>query len=203
MVDKVLENSYIYHYSTQKIKNISTLRSRGAFTQEEDDSFKYLAKKHYMPNTYLDHISFFFEQLPLKQMPDFFDNHPFWMKGQKVYEYKIPVSEFDKCPYVVVETAIDILLYDNINDWFFNHFKGSYFYTKSLISKLFHQGTGVKSLTSKIKRFKGVTLDSYIKVSKNKHYRQSKKYASRVPHFMAYPPSGIINYESFKLCKIG
>lgn len=197
------EKIYIYHYSTKKIKNISTLRTRNRFTPEEDISFNYLAKKHYMPNSYLDHISFFFEPLPLKQMPDFFDNHPFWAKGQKVYEYKIPLDEFLNCPYVIVETAIDTMLYDNINDWVFNHFKGTYFYTKGLISKLFHQGIGIKSLSCKIKRFKGITLKSYISVSQNEHYRKSEKYASRVPHIMAYPPSGFVNYESFKLCVIG
>ncbi len=85
----------LYHYSDKQYTELLTRRVQGA-DEKEIDIATFKAKRMGLPLPYHDHISFFFEPIPLDKIASVFPyGHPFWKAGNEIYEHVIDLDSID------------------------------------------------------------------------------------------------------------
>lgn len=197
----------LYHYSTEPLEDLRTRRVQGADPKEIDiATFK--AKRMGLPFPYHDHISFFFEPIPLEYIASTFpDGHPFWKSGQVVYEHVIDWKSIAPNSFWRIVESIEQSKFSDQFNW-----------------------VGVSDLATRAKWFTkmhendlrlGLSGWDFRLVEKAKHqvmslsmldfYRRAAvlrgagnvQYAAEVPHLMVYPVGGIIPIVSCKKMVMG
>lgn len=180
---------YLYHYSEALFDSLKTREKQGNQIEVSGRS------------DYNKHISFFLEPIPLDILPAIHHNeHPFYVAGKEVYEYKIPTTNLGPMTYHLTESPEKTkALYDTSID------DDEYYRIMDEVNKANkYLGDNVKDLEALIDRFEGTTRNYFIKLPSYPNYQELKtKYAPCVPHLMVYPKSGIIRYSSVTKKKFG
>jgi hypothetical protein len=196
----------LYHYSTEPFSQLKTVRYRKPPTKEEIDKATQIMNFRKEIGLYFDHISFFFEPVPIKNMGYFFRNvkHDFWFKGNRIFEHVIDSSTINNFKFIIVETD-EITKFNNSN-WPKNptvENKIKFFEERSkLREKLNIIGSSNHELESFSSKYIGKLLYYYSKAYKTNEEEDMLKYAASVPHLMLYPESGYINLIQPPILKI-
>ena len=197
----------IYHYSKELYDILKTRAKSGAADDKEILEQIEWNKKTDTAGLYSEHISFFFDPLPLSLLANIFgEGHHTWFKGNELYEYIINVDSLDKdIVYDIVETPLAINLLDktewvNTDEFLFEY--------KRNLNKLKRQsgeiGNNLSGLKSQISKYKGKTKNFYIAASERIDFKDNfNKYAANVPHVMVYPKSGTVNIELINQVIVG
>lgn len=186
----------LYHYSAAEHSELQTPRVRGTTDPKKIRVSEEKAKLYGLVGPYCDHISFFFEPIPLDILGKLFGkDHPVWFSGNKLYQHVVLLDDLSDCPYEVVETPTQNKVADQF-DWSKEdeHEKMILeFFKRQNRAKLLNGEIGYdkKNLHDQISKFRGGTRAAYIAASESEDFEDGRnKYAAGVPHLMAYPPSG-------------
>lgn len=197
----------LYHYSVQEFSELQTPRYRGT-DKEKIRKAEARAKLLGLVGPYCDHISFFFDPIPLDLLGKLFGkDHKAWFSGNKLYEHVVTLDTIGNSPYEAVETPTQIKLMDEL-DWenATDHEAMTIdFFKKQNRAKRMNGeiGSTQKELQKVVNRFRGTTRDYYIASSKRDDFADAfHQYAANVPHLMVYPPEGKYVVESTRLVTI-
>lgn len=183
---------YLYHYSEALFDSLKTREKQGLGNQEKIPG---------LDANYNKHISFFIEPIPLDILPSIHHNeHPFYVAGKEVYEYRIPTINLGIMEYRLVESPEKTKArYDTSID------DDAYFELMDKVNAANkYNGDKINDLEKLIDKFEGTTRNYFIKIPTYPDYEKMKtKYAPCVPHFMVYPKSGIVRYSSVTKKKFG
>jgi hypothetical protein len=197
----------LYHYSKDRYSILMTRAKSGKCTKSELAEAIRISKEYSRVGSYNDHISFFFDPIPLDTVAKIFKGkNDFWIKDNEIFEYVIDTKSLDKnILFEVVETPNDIKTLD-ATDWIdTDEFLIEYLAKKSEMKKhLGETGTGISNLDKQILKYSGRTDEFYNAASKRKDFEYNiTKYAASVPHVMIYPKEGSIKYESVDKVIVG
>ena len=197
----------LYHYSKPLYEAIRTKANLGIATQEEIIKENEWSKLVNSPGSYHDHVSFFFDPLPLKTLAKIFHGaNEFWINGNKIYEYIIDIRVLNSdILFYITESPYQVETLSK-TDWVYtDEFKIKYMRNKHKEMKEMGEiGNGIKNLETQINKYKGKTEDYYLKASKQYDFEDNiKKYAASVPHVMLYPSGGSIKIETTSKCIVG
>ena len=183
----------LYHYSTQRFDVLKTKRKQGILTKQEIKSAERLAENQSSVGAYCDHISFFFERLPLDiQGSVYGKDHPVWFPGNKLFEYELPLVGLPDFDYEVVETPKKTELYYD-ESLTIPVYKEK---LRLLNQKEGYRGNGHKELIKALRPLEGLTRECVAKANSYPNWDEIKyKYAANVPHVMIYPVGGIIHFH--------
>jgi len=182
----------LYHYSDNQYDQLQSRRVSGLPGPEgirvSDD--------------YFDHISFFFDPIPSKLMPEiFYKGHPFWHKGHKLYEHVIEVDDLeDEFNFRVVESERKTALLDEFSkehNWEDDNPKTLALWNVELFKmqkKYGEVGFNKAALKAFLKTLpRDVTRYGYLAAKARPDFDWGyNKYAANVPHIMLYVRTGII-----------
>lgn len=192
----------LYHYASSEFSELQTPRYRGGTDPKKIKRAEELAKKYKLAGAYCDHISFFFEPIPLDILGKLFGkDHAVWFSGSKLYQHVVTLDDLGDCPYEVVETPTQNKVADQF-DWTneAERDKTMAEYVKlQNRAKLLNGEIGYdkKTLHEQIAKFRGGTRAAYIAASESEDFEDGRnKYAAGVPHLMAYPLSGKVRVDS-------
>jgi len=181
----------LYHYTTTPYKYFKTLAMQRPIGLVEKAKAVEIAKFRKDPGPYYDHISFFFEKVPIDIIGTLFKNsgNTFWINGNVIYEHCIDSDSLGNFKYVIVETGIHKPL---LNIWpEDDNEKDKEIYFKKLYSLNLQNnyiGTNGAKFDTVAKSFIGHTRQAYINAVKNPFEPESlRRYAADVPHVMIYP----------------
>ena len=198
----------LYHYSAEPHWQLMTRRKLG-IPKEEIVKAEAHAKKLGLEGAYVDHISFFFDPIPTKLLPQIYgDQHRAWAKGTRLYEHTVDVSTLDsQILYRVVESAACTKLaygfpwpaHDDLETLL--RFLAM---TDKLQRKNGELGIDRKELERQILVHKGHTTANFILASERTDFNDGReKYAANVPHLMIYPTSGEIKVDTISAITMG
>ena len=186
----------LYHYAASEFTELQTPRYRGTTDPKKIKIGEEKAKLYGLAGAYCDHLSFFFDPIPLDLLGKLFgEGHPVWYSGSKLYQHVISLDDLGDCPYEVVETVTQNRVADQF-DWSKEENRDKNileFYKRQNRAKKLNGEIGYdkKTLHEQISKFRGGTRDAYIAASKSADFQDSfMQYAAGVPHLMAYPLSG-------------
>lgn len=192
----------LYHYSNTQFDVLLTRRASGSPPLEGVK----------VSEDYMDHISFFFDPIPSKIMPEVFSKgHPFWYSGHRIYEHIIDVNELDDgIRFRVVESLRKTALLDKFEEehnWVDNN-PALLKKWKALIAedmiKSGEAGVSQTKLKIQIGKNTGLTASCFIAASQREDFHYGyNKYAANVPHLMLYPEGGQIIVREVNELKIG
>lgn len=192
----------LYHYSDSQYDVLLTRRASGAPPLEGVK----------VSEDYMDHISFFFDPIPSKLMPEVFSKgHPFWYSGHRIFEHIIEVNELDDLiRFEVVESLKKTALLDKFvedNNWTFDDPKLLKEWN-ILIARESERwgevGDTRTRLKAQIRKNTGITAACYVAASAREDFQDGyNKYAANVPHLMLYPKDGKIVVREVNELKIG
>ncbi len=213
----------LYHYSSTLYPVLLTRRrsapmlrrmegnsdSGGLLTQTQYEQSVKEAERYSDVGSYYDHVSFFFEPLPLDKMGDHFNNfHDFWFNGHLIYEHVVDTRNLPKdMRYDIVETP-------TINPWWEkngfadNVSKDERLRVFAALRKFKEQigeiGFDLQSFERAAKQFGKGAFDAYKKQKASPLWEEGKaKYAAGVPHVMIYSEKGRFPVSSVSSCTIG
>lgn len=187
----------LYHYSSDKYAQLKTLAKQRKITPEEEEK----AHKEFMSDTkflgrpapgyYYDHISFFFERVPLDIIADCFDGeHPFWYHGHVLYEHIVDTRDIKHFTYEVVEfpEKTDMFYDSALSD------KEYFRKLKKVMLENHYVGKDEAELERAFGHVDGKVSEYYRQVKTRYDYEDVIKetYAATVPHVMLYPIGGIV-----------
>ncbi len=194
--------SYLYHYSTEEYVELKTLRKQGKIDNEKVKEDMKRVEKYRTPGPYIDHISFFMEQVPLDIISKcFLGKHSFWKSGTTLFEHKVDIESIGNLYYHVVESPLKTAIYDNFPDIPETKEESLEYFRiwEKFQINILERGTSIKNLLIIQKAYKGKVREQYMKISERGDFEEIKyKYAATVPHVMIYPASGIIPIKSIK-----
>lgn len=200
----------LYHYSKDKYSVLKTRRTQGILTKEEIQQADLDNKGNLGRAAYIDHISFFFDPIPLLLLPKLYKNeNTSWFKGSHLVEYTVESDTLEKhIAYYVTETPEDLKDIEKIDDKKWDSdpsYSKHYFEQKVKRKKTSGEiGTSLVELNKQISLYKGRTEEFYLLASKRKDFKENiKKYAASVPHVMVYPSKGLIPYVSTRNVVMG
>lgn len=192
----------LYHYSKTQYVELQTRRKSGLPVPEGVR----------VSDNYLDHISFFFDPIPSKLMPEIFSKgHPFWYAGNRIYEHVIEVNELeDHIKFEVVESLKKTALLDEFaekHNWVEDDpqllKKWNLLILREQL-KWGEVGAGRVNLKDQIRKNIGSTASCFIAASQRDDFAYGyRKYAANVPHLMLYPDTGIAVVREVNELKIG
>lgn len=200
----------LYHYSKEFYDCLKTKRQQNVLTKEEIKQADELKEDDLLKKAYIDHISFFFDPIPLVLLPLLYKGqNDVWFKGNTLIEYTIESDTLESNVfYYVTETPNDLKEIDKIDDYKWDNdpnYSKLYFENKIKRKIKEHEiGSSLTELNKQINKYKGTTENNYLLASKRKDFDYNiRKYAASVPHVMIYPSKGIINYESTRKVVMG
>lgn len=197
----------LYHYSSSFYTAIRTRRNQRICTPEQLEQGIVKAKRLGSPGSYHDHVSFFFDPLPLEKMGNIFRGlNPFWKNGNEIFEYVVDVSDLDKdIVFYISETPDEIRLLDNTEWVYTDEFREKYLIEQNIrMKKNGEIGQGLTNFLKQVSKYKGKTTHYYELASRRPTFEEeAMRYASCVPHAMLYPKSGAIHCESIQACVVG
>jgi hypothetical protein len=154
----------LYHYSKPFYKTIRTRANLGICTQEEINEAIRWSKLVNSPGSYHDHVSFFFDPLPLKTLAKIFHGaNDFWTNGNEIYEYIVDTTVLDPdILFFITESPYQVEMLDK-TDWVYtDEFKIEYMKNKHKKMKAMGEiGNGIRDLEIQIKNIK-VKLSIFI-----------------------------------------
>lgn len=192
----------LYHYSTSQFAELQSRRKSGLPIPEVVKT----------SDDYLDHISFFFDPIPSKILPEIFSKgHPFWFAGHRIYEHVIEVNELDDhIRFHVVESLNKTKLMDEcVEEWNWVDDNPQLLKQWNLLIdhmqlKWGEVGETRTKLKEQIRKNVGYTQSCFILAGQRYDFQDGyNKYAANVPHLMLYPDSGIIVIREVYELKIG
>lgn len=187
----------LYHYSKDKFSSLKTVEKQRKIKpieiQKAHEDFLDFEKKYGIqrPGYYYEHISFFFEKIPLDIYKYFPKDHSVWVKGNKLYEYTIDSKSIKHFGYELVESPEKIKLYYNDDITLDEYFKrmGMLYERERYIGK-------DNDMFEKVVKYNKLAevQNTYFTLLKDRpNYNEIKyKYAATVPHVMLYPVLGEI-----------
>lgn len=197
----------LYHYSASERDILKTLKRQGGYTQDQEAEWIQWAKETDAVAPYYESISFFCGAIEARTLMSVIPDHPFWKKGNIIFEHVVEMEEIDKdISFMFVETPDDMreLMQIPIADFDKPGFENEYLRAKH---KRKHQtGEIVDGHVSKAifprelleligKKYNDPT-EWFIKKYRNQNYKEfwnDGKYASCVPHVMLYPKFGEVS----------
>lgn len=202
----------LYHYSDKLYPSLQTRRKSGLATREEIKKAETDAKQYSSPGPYVDHISFFFDPLPLDILPTLYaPEHQVWFKGNRLYEYMVDVEGLPRdLTYHVVESVRKTAYRDRFiktHNWVDDD--------PVLLSKYLKELKGLQlkwgelgrdwfMFKKKIRDHRGTTRDAYIKARQRDDFEEGRhRYASNVPHLMLYLQDGEVQYSAVNTVIVG
>lgn len=198
----------LYHYSREYYPLLKSKRLLQMFTMNELRRAVELSNDNYTAGQYLDHISLFFDPIPVKEIGNLFNsNHPVWFNGNKLYEYVVDISDVvNIVGYDVVETPSELSILDaTVWDYDDPDFTKRYL-AEAANRKLANgtQGYTLEGLLNQIKLYKGTTEYHYRNAVKRKDFSDNRfKCAAAVPHVMLYPVGSKLHYRNVNKVIIG
>lgn len=189
----------LYHYANDKFTTLLTKEKQNLVKPEERkkeeqayiDFYKLYGYKR--PGYYFEHISFFFEPIPLDIIASIFPkDHPVWFSGNELYQYEIDTSKIGHFTYEIVEYPEKTNIYydDTLTD------KEYFKLIKEAVIKNNYIGKN-SQIEEASKHLIGLTRSYYDQLKDRPNYEEIKyKYAATVPHVMLYPYLGKIKPES-------
>lgn len=183
----------LYHYASTEYDVLKTRALTGEVTAEMVKQGKEDMVLRKKPGPYYDHISFFFEQPPIRKMSKVFGTtHPFWYPGHEIYEYVVDISALPAFKYLLTESPdVNDFFYDPKND---DLSVEEYYKQIDLIRRKNKEiGSTVSELRSVIQSLRGETEKNYLSLKDRPNFEEIRdKYAATVPHLMIYPQGGNI-----------
>lgn len=202
----------LYHYSPKRFDSLMTRRQSGLATPDDIKKGVEEAKRFNWPGNYVDHISFFFEPLPSKQIGKLFNNdHPVWFDGNRLFEYVVDTDVLDKrILFDVVESEKKTRFADEFakkHNWVEDNpdLLSRYLAEAKVKRQLWGEvGVSLDGLVKQIEANQDKLLSCYKAAVKREDFEFNRtKYAANVPHVMIYPSSGIVPYEQVNSLIIG
>ncbi len=186
----------LYHYSSQLLDVLKTKREQNVLTPKQIEEAERQAKIGKLVGAYCDHISFFFERIPLDIQSAIYGNdHPVWFQGNKLYEYEVPVLGLPDFKYDIVETPKKTALYYDESLTIPAYRRK----LEALIKAEGYQGKGATELIKALKPLIGTTRECVAKANSYPNWEQIKnKYAANVPHVMIYPTGGLVRFANVR-----
>ena len=188
---------FLYHYSAEKHSVLKSIEKQNKLTHEDKEKWDKLAREFGRMGAYYQHISFFFEPIPLDIISKVFSGqHPVWYSGNVLYEHKVSIDDLGEFSYELVESPEVTELY--YNPRYDNYSDKEWIKLKNKIT----QENGYTSntpeeLINAISKNIGSVRDAYIQLPHRLNFQDIKlKYAATVPHLMIYPKSGMDNVTS-------
>ena len=195
---------YLYHYSASQRDILKSLKRQGGYTQEQEAQWVSWAKETDAVAPYYENISFICGPIEGRTLVSVIPNHPFWKKGNIIFEHVVEMEEIDKdISFMFVETPDDMreLMRTPASEFDKPGFTEQYLRAKNKRKR--QTGEIVDSCVSKAifprerleligKKYNDPT-EWYIKKYRNQNYKEfweDGKYASCVPHVMLYPKFG-------------
>ena len=200
----------LYHYSTEKYNSLKNLASRGLPVDKDTGAVDRFNKETESVGYYWDHISFFFDPIPLDLPKILNREHDFWRPGVELYQYTVDTEQLNIYLYRIVETATDYneLLkssgLDLDNRTVFNAYKLKVNRLKKANGEI---GTDISSFERYSGSFIGGTRDAFMEQNKkieSLNGEGANLYAAFVPHVMMYLKEGhgVVKYKSVKRIKL-
>lgn len=197
----------LYHYSDKQYTELLTRRIQGA-DEKEIDVATFKAKRMGLPLPYHDHISFFFEPIPLDKIASVFPyGHPFWKAGNEIYEHVIDLQSIDPTSFWRVVESIEQSKFSDQFDW-----EGTKdlatragWFTKMHLNdaKLGLSGYDTRLIYKASRQVMVMsTLDFYRRAMFGRD-PENTQYAADVPHLMIYPIGGRIPVTSSRKVTLG
>jgi hypothetical protein len=197
----------LYHYSKELFPFLLTRRYSNKLSSKELKDGLEQSTIRCEPAPYYDHISFFFDKVPLKIIGDLFKGkNDFWKNGNKIYEYTIDTDSLsNNLKYFITETPSQVKKLDETEWVDTDEFFREYMKEKRRLAEKNHEiGKGQSELEKQIQKYQGQTEAYYINASKRDDFDDNiTKYAASVPHVMLYPEHGKVFYVSKKLVEVG
>ena len=194
VVNSLRTNMKLYHYNTQTLDELKSLYARGL------EKEGYTAKDS-NPRAYNKSISFFFEPIPLDIGKILNNEHSFWKRGQVLIEHVIDLNSLPvDVPYRITESREVIDLLYNKQNWQLvaegeplaaERLRKQYIKEiRDLEISKFYWGDGIDNLKKGLRNIKYDIREDYKNMYKlhklhpDDHFMS--RYASSVPHLMAY-----------------
>ena len=200
----------LYHYSSTLYPVLLTRRraapmvrsepgttsGNGLLTEAQYQESLRNAEQYSDLGSYYDHVSFFFEPLPLEKMGKHFGNfHDFWFDGHLVYEHIVNLNDVPR------DMRFDIVETPTLDPWWEqNGFKDNapkaerlrvFAALRKAKEQIGEIGYNAKDLERMAKQFDHGVFDYYLKQKASKLWEEGKtKYAAGVPHVMIYSDIG-------------
>lgn len=196
----------LYHYSKDKYDELKTKELTTPMSREERQRAIERAKFTRYPGPYYQHISFFFEPVPLDIIGKIFNNeHPFWYPGNEIFEYEVDISKLSSFSYHIVESKICLDEFYSLDYGDDDDFDAVKYYRvlDELQRKAHERGHGVTDFLKGRKAQLGQTRKMYEKLPKRPNWNEIRdKYAATVPHVMIYPIGGLIRIDKTTPVKV-
>jgi len=191
----------LYHYATTKLTELKTLEKQGAVDAKlraDARDWYNTFKRDYgviRPGMYYQHISFFFEPIPLNIPSYFKSTHDVWVKGKILHEHVVESDSVGVFGYEIAEPPVKTELY----------------YDESLSVEGYHKkltemyatgdymGNGSAELEQAYAKLQlqGKAEEYFKLLPSRPNYDQiGMKYAATVPHLMLYPATGVVDVQS-------
>jgi len=174
-----------------------------------EESLK-VAEQYSDVGSYYDHVSFFFEPLPLEKMGDHFGNfHDFWFNGHLVYEHVVDLRNLPKdMRYDIVETPVVMKWWEE-NGYSADDTPKAERLRVFAAMRKFKESIGeigydAKQLERASRQYNRGVFDYYKKQKASRFWDEGKTtYAAGVPHVMVYSEIGRFPVSSVSSCVIG
>lgn len=198
----------LYHYSKNRYDRLETRRLTQSHTPSELKEISYWTDQFNRIGDYIDHISFFFDPIPSKLLPNIFpSDHATWFKRNDLYEYVIDTDDLEHpFAYDIVETPKEQQILDS-TEWIPDSLEFTTKYIRDQEErkrKNGEVGTDLSTFLKQIRLYKGKTKDFYVKAARRGDRKHNEyKYASGVPHVMLYPNDGFVEFRTINRVTIG
>lgn len=184
----------LYHYSADRYSSLKTVEKQGKVTPEDRKVPENIWYER--PGRYFEHISFFFDPVPLESIASYFPkDHRVWHSGQKLFQYLIDTRKIGDFKFEVVEFPEKTKLYYDESLTIEAYYKA----VLLEMDKNGYMGQGSEALDTACMKFTRTTKEHFKKIPSRPNYSEIKyKYAATVPHVMVYPETGEIDYISIR-----
>lgn len=196
----------VYHYASEKHSVLKTLEKQGKISKEEklkeEELYAIKCKKYKysIPGYYYEHISFFFDKVPIDIIADCFNHeHEFWKSGSQIYQYTVDTDKIGNFLYEIVESPekTDLVFDESISE------KDYYILHAKMVIENKYIGKNSSELEKASSKFIGTTRQYFKALKERDNFNDlKKKYAATVPHVMIYPHLGQIKYSSVEKVQI-
>jgi len=194
------QNLVLYHYASSLYPTLQTRQKQGLITAADLSIEKEIAKKIGKPGAYSEHISFFFEKIPLDILGSIFGkDHHVWFSGNVLFEYRVDANSLSDFKYEIVESpqAMELYYDDSIQG---KHYVQAY---NRIMRDKGYRGQGASELLKAVAPLKVLTRLKYQQITTRPNWGDiRKKYAATVPHVLIYPNGGEIKYTSVQKTKV-
>lgn len=183
----------LYHYAVKRYGSL--LASRHALKNAPDKIAELEAKDKQLGRKfgYLDHVSFFFDPLPI-DIGSLYEGvgHPLWKKGQVLYQHEVETLGMEFAFELYETPQLDALMQSDWTTDMSESDKKAYFKKEfELLVRNGHyadMGRSTTALIGAVSPFLGKTREAYVKsLITNDKAVLARHYAPSVPHLMLYP----------------